>query len=743
VSVVGKRVPRLEDGPLVTGQGRYVATLSFPRQLHMRVVRSAYAHGDLKGVDAASALALPGVIAVWTAADVQGVPPIEFRPTRVKGLEPYRQPILADKVVRYVGEPVAVVFAEDSRLAEDAAELVGVDVSPLPPRLHAEASDVEPAVLRKEYGDLDGAFKSADVLVSLELSIGRHSGVPLECRGALARINADSGVLELHGATKRPHPNRDLIARMLRLDPTRVQLFEGHIGGGFGVRGELYPEDFLACLGALRLGRPVKWLEDRRENLLACNQSREQRHRVSAAVDRAGRILGLQDEFFHDQGAYVRTHGARVADMTAGMLPGMYRIPAYRAIAHYRLTNKTPAATYRAPGRFEATFVMERVMDAIARRLNMDRAEVRRRNLISKEEMPFTRPIQVLETELVLDSGDYGGLLEKAQKAFAWDSVRRDVEARRACGQSVGVGLALFVEKSGLGPTDLASIRLLEDGQLEVVTGAASLGQGVETVIAQICADAIGIDYTRIRVIHGRTDRIRKGFGSHASRTTVMTGGAAHNAALALRARILEAVEGTYDLPKEILDIRNGEVIRTDVGPQPVTTLADLAKTAKFEAEGEFNSEHMTYPYGAHLAVVSVDRETGGVRVLRYFVAYDIGRAVNPMLVEGQILGGVAQGIGGALYEEFLYDETGQPLSVTFADYLIPTAKEIPPVEVLITEDAPSPLNPLGLKGAGEAGINAVGAAIASAIDDALGGDVFVTRLPVTPVQLRKELRGG
>ena len=740
MTVIGKRVQRLEDGPLVIGQGQYVGNLSFPGELHMHVVRSAHAHGELNAVDASGAFALPGVMAVWTAKDVHDVPPIEFRSTRVQGLEPYRQPILACDVVRYVGEPVAVVFAENSRLAEDAADLVIVDVSSLPPRLDAHASDIEPTVLRKEYGDVDRAFASAAAVVSLELSIGRHSGVPLECRGALARVNRDGGVLELHGAAKRQHANRDLIAKMLRLDPARVQLFEGHIGGGFGVRGELYPEDFLVCLGAIRLGRPVKWIEDRRENLLACNQSREQRHRVAAAVDDAGRILGLQDEFFHDQGAYVRTHGARVADITAAMLPGMYRIPAYRAVARYRLTNKAPAATYRAPGRFEATFVMERVMDAVAKRLSIDSVEVRRRNLIAKEEMPYTRPLQVLETDLVLDSGDYAGLLDKAQRAFGWDSVRRDVEARRASGECVGAGLALFVEKSGLGPTDLATVALIEDGYVEVVTGAGSLGQGVETVIAQICADAIGVDYKRVRVVHGRTDRIRKGFGSHASRTTVMTGAAAHNAAVALRMRILEAVEGTHDLPTEILEIRNGEIIRTDVN-EKVTTLADLAKTARFEAEGEFESSRMTYPYGAHFAVVSVDTGTGAVRVLRYFVAYDIGRAINPMLVEGQIQGGVAQGIGGALYEEFVYDETGQPLCVTFADYLVPTAKEVPPIEVLITEDAPNPLNPLGVKGAGEAGVNAVGAAIASAIDDALGGQVFITRLPVTPVQLMRQLK--
>ena len=609
-----------------------------------------------------------------------------------------------------------------------------------PPSVDARSSDIEPAVLRKEYGDLDEAFARAHQTLTLDLDIGRHSGVPLECRGAIARLDAGSGILELYGATKRPHANRDVLARMLQRDPTSIHLFEGHVGGGFGVRGELYPEDLLVCLAAIKLGRPIKWIEDRRENLIACNQSREQSHHVTVAIDAEGHILGLQDEFFHDQGAYVRTHGARVPDMTAGMLPSVYRIPAYRAIAHFRLTNKTPAATYRAPGRFESTFVIERVLDAIAARLSIDRAEVRRRNLIHRDEMPFARPIQVLETDLVLDSGDYATLLQKAQDAFGWNALQTQLAQRRAAGESVGMGLALFLEKSGLGPTDLACTTLLETGEVEVVTGAASLGQGVETVLAQICADAMGMDYRKIRVVHGTTNRIRKGFGSHASRTTVMTGAATHNAALALKARILDAVEGRYDLPVEVLEIRDGVVVRTDIGGEPVVTLAELAREQKFDAEGEFFSDHMTYPYGAHLAVVAVDRDTGGVKVCRYLVAYDIGRAINPMLVEGQITGGVAQGIGGALYEEFVYDESGQPLSGTFADYMMPTASEVPHVEVLITEDAPSPLNPLGVKGAGEAGINAVGATIASAIDDALGGGFFVTRLPVTPQQLKREL---
>jgi aerobic carbon-monoxide dehydrogenase large subunit len=757
---IGQSVERLEDPPLITGRGEFAGDINFAHQLHMRIARSAHAHGRIVAIDTAAARALPGVFAVWTSADVADLPPVDFREGRIPALDPYRQPILAQDVVRYVGEPVAAVFAADPYIAEDAADLVAIEIEELPPVLDAQTPPFEfspghsseAALIHQGYGDVDAVFRAAPHIIALELAIGRHSGVPLETRGAIGHYDASRGILELHGAAKVPHRVQELLSRMLGLPPSSIHVHESHVGGGFGIRGELYPEDVLVCVAAKKFNRAVKWIEDRREHLIAANHSRQQLHKIRAAVDDNGVILAIDDEYFHDQGAYVRTHATRVVHMTAGILPGPYRVPAYRAVGHFRLTNKTPAATYRAPGRYETTFVRERLADAIAAKLDIDRVDVRRRNAITSAEMPYKRPLEAIGEHIYMDTGDYVGLLDKQFASIDWHTLNAEVQKRQAAGELVGIGIAMFIEKSGLGPADGVKISVDTSGAVEVITGGASLGQGFETVMAQVAADALGVDYKRCRVIHGQTDRIAYGIGAHASRATVMTASATHIAALNVRKKALDAAAELLQAPADVLDIVDGEVVRLDRSAGPSISLGKIAqylapgaktlgdREPGLAADGWFRVEHQVYPYGSHVAVVRVDGETGGVTVERYYIAYDIGRAINPRLVEGQIVGGYAQGLGGALFEEFIYSERGDPLAVTFADYLLPAVHETPTPQVLLREDYTTPRNPLGIKGAGESGITAVGAAIASAIDDAIGMPGAVTQLPVTPQRLKQLL---
>jgi len=753
---IGVSVERLEDRPLLTGQGRFAGDIGFPHQLHMRIVRSPYAHGKLSGIDTSEARKLRGVVAVWTVEDIDDLPPIDFREGPNEKLAPFRQPVLAKGVVRYVGEPVAAIFATDPYVAEDAADLVELDIeetdpvidAALPTSGFAQGLTTEPTICTQGYGDVAITFKDAAHVIEMDLSIGRHSGVPLETRGAIGRYDAARDVLELHGAAKVPHKNRESLARMLSRGTAGIHLYEGHTGGGFGIRGEIYPEDILVLVAAMRLRRPVKWLEDRREHMIAANHSRQQRHRIRAAVDKDGRLVGIDDDFFHDQGAYIRTHGTRVADTACGILPGPYRLPHFRVSAHFRLTNKTPAATYRSPGRYETNFVRERLMDQIARQLGLSRIEVRRRNLIAPEEMPYARPLVALGDEVVFDSGRYEELLDKALARFEWDELEVAVKKRRAAGEFVGLGLAMYVEKSGLGPTDGARVNVHTNGEVEVITGGASMGQGFETVIAQVAAQTLGVDYRNVRVIHGRTDRIEYGIGAHATRATVMTANATLVAAEKVRAKALDMAAQLLQADAANLTIVDGVVSRTD-GSGASIDLGQLAhhlrpvsptrgeREPSLASDGWFTTDHMTYPYGAQFALVKIDPGTGGVTIEKMLIAFDVGRAINPMLVRGQLVGGFAQGLGGALFEEFQYDERGQPLSVTLADYLMPTAHEMPVVDVMMLEDAPSETNPLGIKGAGEGGIAAVGAVIASAVDDALGNQGLITQIPITPQAIK------
>ena len=760
---------RREDDRLLRGRGHFVDDVDRPGQLWMRVVRAPVAHGRLVAVDPAPAGALPGVAAVLTGEDVAGLPPIPLRLGPFEeDFEPYLQPVLARERVRYVGEPVAVVCAEDAYTAEDAAELVRVQCEELPPVLDAEAGAAadapalrdgrpnECATLRRGFGDVEAAFAAAAHVASLEVHVGRHSAVPLETRGVVADHDPVSDRLTLWGLTKVPHFNRDVLATTLGMDPGRISVRRSDAGGGFGPRGELYPEDVLAAYLARRLGRPVKWIEDRAEHLVATNHSREQRHRIEAAFDAEHRLLALRDEIWHDNGAYLRTHGAVVAELTLSMLPGPYRVPAYEGVAHVVLTSKTPCGTYRAPGRFEGTFARERLLDAAAGELGVDPVELRRRNLLAPEDLPHERPLPVLGHDVVIDVGDVPDLLERTLQAAGFEEWRAEAERARADGRRMGCGLGVFMEKSGGGAFEAARVAVEPSGAVRVWSGATSLGQGVETALALVAAEALGVAPEDVTVETGDTDQIAHGIGSWASRSTVMAGGAVREAADATAERARRVAAELLEADPDDLVLREG---RVEVAGSPGREIAlgevagacDPVSAARrgespgLGADRTFAAAPMTYPYGVHLAQVEVDPETGDVTVLRYFVGYEIGRAVAPRLVEGQLAGGVAQGVGGALLEEFRYGDAGQPLSASFMDYLLPSAAEVPRVGTLIREDAPSPGNPLGAKGAGEGGVTGAGAALASAVDDALGRAGAVRATPMSPervLALAGELAG-
>ena len=754
MSAIGARLPRKEDPRLLRGRGRFGDDFSAPGQLWARIVRSPSAHGQVRELDVTQAAKAPGITAVVTAADL---PPGLVIPVRLMAadidLSEYLQPILAGHTVRYVGEPLAVVVGDDPYACEDAAELVEIDIAEAPAVTDARTADgTIAAELVASYGDTDTAFGTACHVVGIELAIGRHTGVPLEPRCLLAVPGPDTGSLEIYGMTKVPVWNRDLLASMLGVDETLIRVHGVDAGGGFGVRGEFYPEDFLIPWLAMRLARPVKWAEDRAEHLVAVNHSRQQYHQISAAFDAEGRILGLADDIVQDNGAYCRTHGVAVPDLTVAMLPGPYRIPAYRGRVRVVLTNKTPCGTYRAPGRFEGTAAREHLLDVAAGRLGLDRIALRERNLLTRAEMPHRRPITTLSTEVILDTGDYPALLAAAAR----EAERLGYRALAAhpgepvAGRLRGFGLAMFVEKSGLGPQETADVTVSKSGAVHVLSGGTSLGQGIQTVLAQIAADALGADPGVIDVTTGDTAAQPFGAGSWASRSTVVGGSAVHQAATAVRERAVQLAARMLEAAEEDLEVSDGSVgVRGDPGAR--VTLADIARAAEpasrylrpgepagLSARRRFEVTHMTYPYGAHAAVVEVDPGTGQVRVLRYLVAYEVGRAVNPMLVEGQLRGGVAQGLGGSLFEEFSYDEAGQPQAITFIEYRIPTAAEVPPVDVLLSQDCPAPGNPLGVMGAGEGGISAVGAAVANAVRDALGLAGGVGQLPLTPARVRR-----
>ncbi len=743
---IGASPLRKEDWPLVRGEGTFVADFKRPGMVHAYIVRSPLAHARFTSVDVSAALAAPGVIDAFTARDLPL--PHHKIPTRLfkdEAADRFLQRPLAEGVVRYSGEPVAVVVAASRYLAEDAGELVHVDYEPLDVVIDCDAAVAPGAPLLQpqtgtnvagrmsvEMGDVDAAFAAADVVIRHEFHTQRHAAVPLETRGLVAEYDEAAGSITCWGASKIPHVNRRILAYMLGWDESRLRLIELHVGGGFGARGEFYPEDYLVPYAAVRCRRPVAWIEDREENLRATNQSREQVHRVELAVKNDGSFLALKDEFINNTGGYVRTHGMTVPGLSISMLPGPYAWQAYHGEFRSVVTNKTPGGTYRAPGRFEINFVRERMVDMAARRLGMDPIEIRRRNFIKPSSFPYDTHTLFDGHPMVYDSGDYARLVEKALDAFGYESWRHWRQEPAEGGLRRGLGLAFFVEKAGVGEREYARVELSDDGSVVVYTGGVSVGQGMETTLAQVCATHLGIPYDRITVRHGDTGLIPDGMGAFGSRIVMLGGTAVLRASEQIKRRLFEQAADELEASPADLVLTAAGVAVAGV-PSRVVPLARLLAShgGQIKEENVFRCDLLGFPYGVHMTAVEVDPASGAIHIRRFAIAYDIGRSINPTLVEGQIVGGFAQGIGGAILEEFGFDASGQPLSASFMDYLLPTALEVPDVELLITEDAPSPLNPLGAKGAGEGGTAAVGAALANAVSDALG--VEVDRLPLDP----------
>ena len=754
MAYIGSSVKRREDVPLLRGVGKYVGDIRRPGMVHAAILRSTRAHARLVAIDATAALALPGVVGVLTAADMPGLKTIPMRTGIMEGLKRSQQTPIATDRVRYVGDPVAVVVAQDRYVAEDALELVEVVYEDLPavtdaraamaadaPRLHDEVPGNVPADFEVDVGDVKRAFAECDLIVEETFETQRHAAVPLETRGLVAEYDEVRDVLTMWGPTKMTHTNWRILSELSGLPQSAIHFIEPAVGGGFGARGEFYPEDFLVPFAAMHFRRPVCWIEDRSENLKAMNQSREQSYRVRLGLRKDGAILAMDAEILFNMGGYTRTHGGLPVMASSAMLRGPLRIKNYHCHAYCVLTNKTPVGTYRSPGRYEANFVRERLLDMAARRLGLDPAELRRRNLIRPEEMPYDHGEHPFHY-MVYDSGDLPGQLEAALGHMGYEDLRQRCAAAKVEGRAMGVGIGCFVETSGIGPWEYARVEVGNNGGVVLYSGVNSVGQGIATALSQIVADEMCVSIDDVRVVHGDTAKVPFGNGSNASRCTVMGGSAAVGACRKVKDKLLKLAAAELEIDAGDLVLADGR-ISVKGAPERSLDFAALARlalpgpalaqgfTPGISEEDFFATDKRPFPYGVHMVAVEVDRETGMIEILDYLVMEDIGRKVNPMIVEGQMAGGLAQGIGGALLEEFVYDEDGQPQATSFMDYLMPTAMDVPPGRFISTEDFPSPNNPLGVKGAGEGGITAAGAALANAVSDALG--VEVTRLPLKP----------
>ena len=759
----GERVQRLEDERLLKGEGRFTDDVG-EGALECCFVRSPFAHARITRVDASSARTQPGVHAVYTAADLpfgdRDLPLLIPHPALTN---PRTQRCLAGEVVRYAGEAVAFVVAESRYLAEDAADLVEVDYEPLPVVARLEDADEVAAELTQEAGDVEAALDLAPHRLELELRMERAAAQPLEARAVWAKFDSQDRRLTVYDSTQSPTSIRGGLAVLFGLPESDVEVIAPNVGGGFGPKIMLFhPDEILVPYAAMRLGRPVKWTEDRREHFVAVNHERGQIHRVRVGFDGEGRLLALDDDFDHDAGAYT-PYGIILPIITAAQIPGPYRLPAYRVRFRDLYTNKTPTSPYRGAGRPHACFVMERVLDRIAAEVGIDRVEVRRRNLLLPQELPHDIGVMWQDGgPAILDSGDYPALLEEVVSALG----------PRPAGDNVGLGLAMYVEGTGIGPYEGAHVQVLVNGNVVASTGIPTQGQAHETVFAQVVADELGVEVGDVSITTGDTRRFQWGVGTFASRGAVTAGNAMHLAARALAEKARKIAAEHLEAAAEDLELAGG-MIRVKGSPDrgmPLAAAAILSNPLRYAfgggaeiatqfqtrprpgpplAEGEapgleatayFSPSGTTWAGGCHGAWVRVDPRTFRIEWLKYVVVHDCGRVINPLVLEGQIQGGVAQGIGGAFYERLVYDEDAQLRNASFMDFLMPYATEIPDVEIHHLE-TPSPLNPLGIKGAGEAGTIPVAALLASALEDSLG--VRIRSMPQTPNSLFELTRGG
>jgi carbon-monoxide dehydrogenase large subunit len=764
----GARIKRSEDPQLLTGRAQFVDDVDIPGMVHAAFKRSDYAHARITGIDVTAARALPGVLAVYTAADLGDY----LQPSPLLVQPPPTQHIvfnqrtatqLAQNKVRYVGEPIAMVVAESRYLAEDAAEQIVVDYEPLPavvdleaamapdaPLVHEDVGSNMAAHVIQTKGDYDRARAQAGVIIKRRFLYDRGTAAPMEGRGVVAQFDPLARHLTVWDSTQAPIPIRNGLAGMLGLAERQVRVVAPFVGGGFGPKIMMfYPEETLVPWAAMRLGRPVKWIEDRLENFTAMTQERGQVHESEMALTKDGRILGVKDVFLHDTGAY-DPYGLTVPLNTQCTLLGPYVIPDYYTEFKAVFTNKTIVTPYRGAGRQHGVFVVERLLDFAARELGLDLVEIRRRNLIPPDKFPWSNEIIFQDfTKLTYDSGNYEPILDKTLQMIGWDTFDREEGARlRAAGKRVGIGVVMYVEGTGIGPYEGARIQIEATGKVTVVTGVGTQGQGHYTSFAQIAAQQLGMPLKDVLVSTGDTGQFNWGTGTFASRGATVAGNAIHAAAVRVREKALQLASDNLEAAVEDIELVDGYAQVRGV-PTARISLADLARKANplrgavqpgtepgLEATAYFGPPMGATAAGAHALILEVDPDTCNVKIHRYVVVHDCGTVINPLILEGQVHGGVAQGLGNAFYEQLIYDENGQLLNASFMDYLLPTASDVPPIAVG-HEETPSPLNPIGVKGAGEAGAIPVGPLFAQALENAFADTrLEIREIPLSPSRL-------